>query len=106
MLEKTRLNTNTHKCEATNRSFGRSLPKYLTFARIFSGWSHSAVHNINNGPGESIFKLCKAAGPTIHGGTRVCQALKQQEKISHSNRKRKRRQAYKDAKMQKETCTV
>ena len=97
MLEKTRLNTNTQKCEATNRSFRRSLPKYLTFARNFSGRSHSAVHNINNGPGESVFKLCKAAGSTIHGGTRVCQALKQQQKISHSNRKRKRTQAYKDA---------
>ena len=35
MLEKTRLNTNTQKCEATNRSFRRSLPKYLTFARFF-----------------------------------------------------------------------
>ena len=60
MLEKTRLNTNTQKCEATNRSFQRSLPKYLTFSRIFSGRSHSL--------GESVFKLCKAAGSTIHGG--------------------------------------
>ena len=80
MLEKTRLNTNTQKCEATNRSFRRSLSKYLTFAQFFSGRSHSAVHNINNGPGESVFKLCKAADSTIHGGTRVCQALKQQQK--------------------------
>ena len=80
MLEKTWLNKNTQNCEAANRSFRRSLPKYLTFARIFSGRSHSAAHNINNGPGESVFKLCKAAGSTIHGGTRVCQALKQQQK--------------------------
>ena len=80
MLEKTRLNTNTQKCEATNRSFRRSLPKYLTFARNFSGRTHSAVHNINNGPAESVFKLCKAAGSTIHGGTRVCQALNNNKK--------------------------
>ena len=68
MLEKTRLNTNTQKCEAANRSFRRSLPKYLTFTRNFSGRSHSAAHNINNGPGESVFKLCRAVGSSIHEG--------------------------------------
>ena len=97
MLEKTRLNTNTKKCEAANRSFRRSLPKYLTFTRNFSGRSHSAAHNINNGPGESVFKLCRAVSSSIHEGTRVCRTLKQQQKISNNNKKRKRMQIYKDA---------
>ena len=70
----------------------RSLPKYLTSARFFSGRSHSAVHNINNGPGESVFKLCKAVDSTIHGGTRVRQALKQQQKsvIATANAKERK----------------
>ena len=97
MIEKTRKNTNTQKCEAANRSLRRSLPKYLTFARNFCGRSHSAAHNLNNGPGESIVKLCKVVGSTIPSGTRVRRALKQQQNFSHSNRKRKRTQQYKDA---------
>ena len=52
----------------------------LPLLDFFSGRSHSAVHNINNGLWGAVFKLCKAAGSTIHGGTRVCQALKQQQK--------------------------
>ena len=57
ILERTKMNTNTQKVEATNRSMKRSLPKRLTFSRNFPGRAHSAGHNINNGPGKSIYKF-------------------------------------------------
>ena len=46
ILEKTKMNANTQKVEATNRSMRRSLPKHLTFLRNFPGRAHSAAHNI------------------------------------------------------------
>ena len=48
MLEKTKLNSNTQKCEASNRSMRRSLPKNNTFIRNFPGRAHSAAHNLVN----------------------------------------------------------
>ena len=65
ILEKTKMNTNTQKVEATDLSMRRSLPKHLTFSRNFPGRAHSAAHNINNGPCESIYKLCKDVGSPI-----------------------------------------
>ena len=48
ILERTKMNTNTQKVEATNRSMRRSLPKHLTL-RNFPGRVHSAAYNINIG---------------------------------------------------------
>ena len=75
ILERTKMNTNTQKVEATNRSMRRSLPKHLTFSKNFPGRAHSAAHNINNGPGQSIYKLCKVFGSPIPSGTRVSRAI-------------------------------
>ena len=80
ILEKTQKNTNTQKVEATNRSSRRSLPKHLTFLRNFPGGAHNAAHNINNGPGESINKLCKVVGSPIPSRTRVSRAPYQEQK--------------------------
>ena len=78
MLEKTKMNTNTQKVEASHRSMRRSIPKSVTFSRHFPGWSHSAAHNINHGPGESIYQLCKVVGSPISPGIKVSRTLKQQ----------------------------
>lgn len=75
MLELTRLNSNSQKVEATNRSIRRSLPKNVTFTRNFSGRAHSAVHSVNNGPGKSIRDLCSVAGCPIPQGGRVDRRL-------------------------------
>ena len=79
------MNTNTQKVEATYRSMRRFLTKHLTFLRNFPGRAHSAAHNINNGPVESIYKLCfKVAGSLIPSGTRVSRALYQTKKNKQS----------------------
>lgn len=101
MLTKTRMNTNTQKCEASNRSMRRSVPKNVTFSRNFPGRSHSAAHNINHGPGESIYKLCKAVGSPISAGTRVSRSLNQQQNISQCHKKRKSAKRYKEARSRK-----
>ena len=101
MLEKTKMNTNTQKCEGSNRSMRRSLPKNVTFSRNFSGRSHSAAHNINHGPGESIYKLCRVVGSPIQAGTRVCRALYQQQKVNERHKQRKKSKHYKEARSKK-----
>lgn len=101
MLEKTKMNTNTQKCEGSNRSMRRSLPKNVTYSRNFTGRSHSAAHNINHGPGESIYQLCKLVGSPISAGTRVSRALSQQQKINESHKKRKNSKQYKEGRSRK-----
>ena len=69
ILQKTKLNLNSQKVEATNRAIRMCLPKNVTFPRNFSGRAHSAIHSVNNGTGDSICKLCAAAGcPITQGG--------------------------------------
>ncbi|KAK3596404.1 hypothetical protein CHS0354_019003 [Potamilus streckersoni] len=80
-LEKTKFNTNSQKVEAANRVLRRSLPRNITWTRNFPGRAHSAVHSLNNGPGESILKLCNAIGCSIKSGTRVAQTLAQEQKF-------------------------
>ncbi|KAL3852040.1 hypothetical protein ACJMK2_015729, partial [Sinanodonta woodiana] len=40
-----------------------------------------AVHSLNNGPGESILKLCNAIGCRISFGSRVAKNLAQEQNI-------------------------
>ena len=94
ILEKNKMNTNTQKVEATNRSMRRSLPKHLTFLRNSPGRAHSVAHNINNGPVESIYKLCKVVGSLIPSGTRVSRALYQELKKTNSHKFRKNAKHY------------
>lgn len=75
ILTKTRLGTNTQKVEATNRCLRRSLPKNVTYTTNFVGRAHAAIHSINNGPGESIFKTCKNLGAPVSENTKVCKSL-------------------------------
>ena len=94
ILEKTKMNTNTQKVEATNRSMRRSLPKHLIFLRNFPGRAHSVAHNMNNGPDESIYQLCKVVGPLIPSGTMVSRAIYQELKKTNSHKFRKNAKHY------------
>ncbi|VDI14341.1 Hypothetical predicted protein [Mytilus galloprovincialis] len=73
MLNRTCKNTNTQKAEATNRAIRATVPSNVTFTRNYKGRVHTAIHNVNNGPGESIVKLCKAAGVPIEPGSRAAE---------------------------------
>lgn len=86
-LQYTKLNSNTQKVEATNRSLKRSLPKNSTFSRNFTGRAHSAIHSVNNGP-DSLRKLCASAGCPITRGSRCDQALSSIERIYEKEKKR------------------
>lgn len=90
ILQKTRLNTNSQKVEATNRSIRRSLPKNVNFGRAFPGRAHSAIHSVNNGPGESLQQLCIRAGCPIPSGGKVSQALINEQRLSEKQKERAR----------------
>lgn len=49
--------------------------KSNTFIRNSPGRAHSAAHNINHGPVESIFKLCNLVGSPISLDARVAGTL-------------------------------
>lgn len=95
MVELTRLNSNSQKVEAFNRSLKRSLPKNVTFSKNFPGRAHSAVHSVNNGPGNSIRRLCDVAGCPIPKGSKVDKGL---EALQKSCEKQKAREKSLDAK--------
>jgi hypothetical protein len=66
-----KFNTNTHKCEAVNRSISVSLPKNTNFGRNVVGRLGSTVHRLNNGLGQSMEQ--KAA----HLGSELCPRVQQ-----------------------------
>lgn len=90
VLRKTRLNTNSQKVEATNRSIRRSLPKNACFGRVFPGRAHSAIHSVNNGPGESLMRLCLQAGCPFPSGSKVSQGLINAQRLSEKQKQRAR----------------
>jgi len=53
-LTNIRLNTDTQKCEAANRSLSVSLPKNVNFSRNMSGRASSTIHRLNNLKGRSM----------------------------------------------------
>ena len=65
ILNDTKFHTNTQKSEATNRVYNLRNPRNLTFARNCSGRIHSAVHQINNGPSQSLCLQLEAVGAPI-----------------------------------------
>ena len=93
-LRQTKLNTNSQKVEATNRCIKRSLPKSCTFTRNFSGRAHSAIHSVNNGPGESVRKLCEAVGCPILPNSKAARGLKAIQIISENKKRREKTLAY------------
>ena len=79
----------------------RYLPKNNTFIRNFSGRAHSAAHNINHGPGESIFKLCELVGSPISPGTRVARTLNGYQQMYERDKKHKKTKCYKESRCRK-----
>ena len=52
------------------------------------------AHNINNVPGESIYKLCKVVGSPLPSGRKVSRALYQEQKKTNSHKYRKNARHY------------
>ena len=83
------------------------LPEYQSISRpcwLYKGRTHSAVHSVNNGPGESLVKLCKASGCSIQSGSKVARALKkEQDKFNQWKRYQisERYQRYRNKRRQK-----
>lgn len=90
IIQKTKLNTNSQKVEATNRAIRRSVPRNVTFSRNFPGRVHSAVHSVNNGPGLSISRLCHRVGCRIQAGSRVASGLLSQQQLHSKKQIRER----------------
>ena len=54
-LWSTRFETSTQKAESVNSAFKTTNPKHsVTFSRNARFRDHSAIHMVNNGPGESM----------------------------------------------------
>ena len=93
------------KCEATNRCLRRSLPKNTTFGRNFSGRALSAIHSINNGPGESLRNLCHSAGCPIPPSSKVALAIHKEQRHTEIQKNRAR-SIYKNAKPIRKTSEL
>ena len=87
---KTKLNSNTQKVESVNRRIRRSLPNTVTYQRNFHGRAHSAIHASNNGPGESLIKLCEAVGCPIVTGSSVAHQLQKEQDFYNMQKKNTR----------------
>ena len=70
-----RFNTNSQKSEAINRTYSRTNPKGVTFARNFAGRIHSAVHLRNQGIGLSTIQKCQSLSAPITKHSKVERAL-------------------------------
>ena len=101
MLNRTCKNTNTQKAEATNRAIRATVPSNVIFTRNYKGRVHTAIHNVNNGPGESIVKLCKAAGVPIEPGSRAARGLKNIQQHNEKHKLYKQSKQYTDQRCSK-----
>ena len=101
IIEKTKLNTNTKKVESVNQTIRRSLPKRMTFPHCFPGRAHSAVFSVNNGPGESLIRLCEETGCPISKNSRVAAALLKEQSVSEKEILRDKSQKEKSARKQR-----
>lgn len=94
-LKKTVTNTTQNKCEAANRGVKKSAPSALTFRRNYSGRVHSAVHSMNNGPGQSTAILCGQIGCPVSAKSNVMLNLKRLDHRKAYYQKRQQSAAYK-----------
>lgn len=97
MLNKTPKNANTQKVEGVNRAIRTTVAKNVTYRRNYGSRVHTAVHNVNHGPGESINKFCKALGCPIIPGTQVEKGLKYIQHKNKMHKSYKKSKQYKDA---------
>lgn len=86
------MNRNQNKCEGCNRAIIKAIPKHLTFSRWYPGRVSAAVHSVNNYPGVSLLKLCKAMKvPLPHA---LLHQLKQKDRAYIRRRSDKLSKAY------------
>ena len=83
---------NTQKVESVNQTIRRALPKRLTFPCCFSSRAHSAVFNINNGPGESLVRLCEETGCPMSKNIQAAAALLKKQSMSEKEKSRDKSQ--------------
>ena len=88
IVELTQLNPKAQNVELLNNVIRHSLPKNVTYPRNFSGRAISAVFKCNNGPGESLLRLCEASGCPIASNSKVSAGLLVEQKIFKYNRLR------------------
>jgi len=87
--EQLKLNTDTQKCEAVNRSLSVSLPKNVNYSRNFEARAHSAVHRLNNKVGKSLEDKIEHLGATLSPVTK--RALSQIQKESEYHKEYRKR---------------
>lgn len=97
ILSKTPKNTNTQKVEGTNRAIRTTVAKNVTYRRNYSSRVHTAIHNVNHGPGESITRLCRALGCPVQPGTRAAKSLKKIQDCNERHKGYKLAQKYLDS---------
>ena len=96
ILQATRFGTSTQKCESVNSSFKTVNPKHTAnFTRNGRYRDHSAIHMINNGPGESIAMKMVACGLPLSPNDAAATTLRQLQRVFTSNKARKRSMQYK-----------
>ncbi len=77
VVDKTKFNLNTQKCEAVNKAMRRSLPRDTTFSRNFHGRAHSAVHTVNAGSSaRSVARLRQSLGCGVSKHSKIDKALR------------------------------
>ena len=78
-LDSTKLNSNTNRNEGDNQALSASLPKNVNFGRNASARAHAAVHRVNWGHGESLFRKLQAVaavGSLVTKGGHVVACIK------------------------------
>ena len=96
ILHATRFGSSTQKCESVNSAFKTTNPKHTAnFTRNGRFRDHSAIHMINNGPGESIAMKMVACGLRLSPADAAATTLRQLQRVFVSNRARKRSMQYK-----------
>lgn len=97
MLHKTPKNANTQKVEGANRAIRTTVAKNVTYRRNYGSRVHTAVHNVNHGPGESIGRFCNALGCPIIPGTNVAKGLKYIQHKNQMHKNYKKSKKYRDS---------
>ncbi|KAJ8017705.1 hypothetical protein HOLleu_44694 [Holothuria leucospilota] len=88
-LRATRFGTSTQKAEAMNSAFKTTNPKQgSTYSRNASCRDHSAIHMVNNGPGESIAMKMAALG--LHPSQSSISTLRRLQHRRDYHRRRKK----------------
>ena len=87
-IEKTSNNSTQNKVESCNRVVKKATPSQLTFKRNYHSRVHTAIHGINNNPGTSINKLCRAVGAPI---TKSSAAYKETQRMDARSQYQKQR---------------